>query len=73
MIDIRQVVNYVKLSEEGLVPEIKCPMDQGLLYANIDDTDTVFLYCLACEYKKIIGVSLYSQMLKEVENGQTKI
>lgn len=72
MIDIRQVVNYIKLSEEGLVPEIKCPMDQGLLYANIDSNDNSFLYCISCEYKKYIGLSLYNQMIREVASAKSK-
>jgi hypothetical protein len=39
-----------------------CPLDQGLLFVNIDGEDKIFIYCLSCNYKKYIGVHLYKKM-----------
>ena len=33
---IQYLSKYIALSEEGLVPRLECPMDQGLLMPNID-------------------------------------
>ena len=65
---------YLALAAEGLVPELVCPMDQGLLACNQDLEDNIFLYCLSCEYKKIIGLGYYQDLLKVVdihENRET--
>lgn len=59
---IQYVSRYISLSEEGLVPELKCPMDQGSLLCNMDENDTIFMYCLSCDYKKYIGTSLYNEI-----------
>lgn len=53
---------YLDLAKEGLVPIMDCPMDQGLLFANIDTEDEIFLYCLSCDYKKYIGLQMYNMM-----------
>ena len=55
------------MAGEGLVPTLGCPMDQGLLLCNQNDQDEIFLYCLSCEYKKIIGIELYNQLVNEVK------
>jgi len=60
---IQYVSRYIALSEEGLVPKLVCPMDQGSLLANMDLEDNIFLYCLECRYKKIIGLQFYSELL----------
>lgn len=67
MIQIQKVSRYIKLSEEGLVPRIDCPMDQGLLFCNQDTEENVYLYCLSCEYKKFIGIEFYNDILKVLE------
>lgn len=67
MIKIQKVSKYINLSEEGLVPRIECPMDQGLLFCNQDIEENVYLYCLSCEYKKFIGIEFYSDILKVLE------
>jgi hypothetical protein len=67
---IQYVSKYIALSEEGLVPKIECPMDQGLLLSNLDLEDNIFMYCLSCSYKKFVGEKLYSDMEKAVnQNG----
>jgi len=43
-----------------------CPLCQGFLFANLSNEDGIYLYCLSCEYKKQIGLALYSRMEKEV-------
>lgn len=69
---VQYVSKYVALSEEGLVPKLECPMDQGPLLANMDLEDKVFLYCISCEYKNFIGISFYDKivnMVNEIDNG----
>jgi hypothetical protein len=65
---IQYVSKYISLAEEGLVPKILCPMDQGLLLCNQDLDDNIYFYCLECNYKKQIGLDLYSRIIKEVES-----
>ena len=66
---IQYVSKYLSLSEEGLVPRIYCPMDQGSLLCNLDGEDSIFLYCLSCDYKKHIGLHLYDKLKESVENA----
>lgn len=68
---IQIVSKYLSLAEEGLVQKMECPLDQGLLMPNQDLNDEIFLYCLSCEYKKVIGYKLYNQM-KEAINAIKK-
>jgi len=56
------VSKYLSLSKEGLVPQMDCPLDQGLLFANTDEEEQIFVYCLSCDYKKYIGIHLYKNM-----------
>jgi hypothetical protein len=65
---IQYVSKYLSLSKEGLVPELLCPMDQGSLYPNQDVEDKIFLYCLSCNYKKNIGLEMYANLKKMVDN-----
>ena len=53
---------YLTLAREGLVPQMDCPLDQGLLFANEDGEEQIFVYCLSCDYKKYIGIHLYKNM-----------
>lgn len=64
---IQYVSKYIALAAEGLVPKILCPMDQGLLLCNQDLEDKIFLYCLECDYKKYIGLSVYNSIISEVK------
>ena len=69
---IQYVSKYISLSEEGLVSKLECPMDQGLLLPNLNENDNIFLYCIECSYKKIVGIDLYNKIknkVEEVENG----
>jgi len=66
---IQYVSKYIALSEEGLVPRIECPMDQGLLQPNLDINDNIFLYCLSCSYKNFIGEKLYNSIKEKVEKN----
>ena len=63
MRQIQYVSQYIALSEEGLVPKLECPMDQGLLLSNLDLEDNIYLYCISCNYKNYIGVSLYDKIV----------
>ena len=64
---IQYVSKYLALAEEGLVSKMECPLDQGLLLANQDLDDEIYIYCLSCDYKKIIGSNLYNQIVEEVK------
>jgi hypothetical protein len=66
---IQYVSKYISLSQEGLVPKIECPMDQGLLLCNLSEQDDVFLYCLSCDYNSILGLSTVNKIKKEVEKA----
>jgi hypothetical protein len=65
---IQYVSKYIALSEEGLVPRLECPMDQGSLLSNLDSVDNIFLYCLSCSYKNNMGLEIYNNIVKMVNN-----
>ena len=65
---IQYVSKYIALSEEGLVPRLECPMDQGSLLCNLDLEDKIYLYCLSCEYKNNMGIQVYEKIMNEVKN-----
>ena len=65
---IQYLSKYIALSEEGLVPRLYCPIDQGLLMPNIDLNDTIYLYCLSCSYKTTIGSNRYESIEKLVKS-----
>jgi hypothetical protein len=64
---IQYVSKYLQLAEEGLVPRLECPMDQGLLMSNLDWEDKIYLYCSSCSYKKHIGIDFYQKIKSQVE------
>lgn len=66
---IQYVSKYIALSEEGLVSKLECPIDQGLLLSNLNDEDEIFLYCISCEYRKNIGLEMYSKIVSEVNKN----
>ena len=66
---IQYVSKYLTLAEEGLVPKLECPMDQGLLLCNQDINDNIYLYCLSCEYKTNIGLDQYDRIRKAVDTS----
>jgi hypothetical protein len=65
---IQYVSKYIALSEEGLVPRLECPMDQGSLLSNLDLEDNIYLYCLSCNYKNNIGLEVYKKILEAVND-----
>lgn len=64
---IQYVSRYVELSKEGLVKKLECPVDQGLLYCNLDLEDNIYLYCLECSYKRTLGIEGYNKLKSEVD------
>lgn len=66
---IQLVSKYLTLAEEGLVPRIDCPMDQGLLMPNLSEEDEIYLYCLSCDYKKTIGTEYYAKLKECVDRN----
>ena len=69
---IQYVSKYLQLSEEGLVPRLECPMDQGLLMSNLDWEDKIYLYCTSCSYKKYLGGDRYEEIRRIVEEINNK-
>jgi len=63
---LQYVSKYIALSEEGLVSKLECPLDQGLLMPNLDKDDTIYLYCLSCNYKNEMGLEVYDRIKKAV-------
>jgi hypothetical protein len=68
MMKIQVVSKYIALSEEGLVPALECPMDQGLLFCNLADDESIYLYCLSCNYKNVLGLEVYNILLNKIRN-----
>jgi hypothetical protein len=66
---IQYVSKYIALSQEGLVPRLECPMDQGSLLCNLDLEDNIYLYCLSCEYKNNVGIEVYEKIMSGVNNA----
>ena len=64
---VQYVSAYISMSEEGLVEKLLCPVDQSILFSNLDLEENIFLYCLECEYKKNIGSATYEKIVKLVE------
>jgi hypothetical protein len=69
---IQYVSKYLLLAEKGLVPGLECPMDQGPLMPNMDINDNIYLYCLSCTYKNLVGIDLYEKIVKKVEEAGDK-
>jgi len=66
---IQYVSKYIALSEEGLVPRLICPMDQGLLLCNMSINEEIFLYCISCNYKQYLGNAMYDKIVALVEKN----
>ena len=64
---VQYVSKYIRLSEEGLVPRLECPMDQGPLFCNQSMDDEIYLYCLSCNYRKVIGSEYYDTIRESVK------
>lgn len=65
---IQYVSTYISMSKEGLVEKLLCQVDQSILFCNQDLEDNIYLYCLECNYKKILGRSTYSKIVEEVNS-----
>lgn len=65
---IQYVSKYIRLSKEGLVPRLECPLDQGLLMSNESLDNNIYLYCLSCSYKKNIGLDFYDSLCKQIKD-----
>jgi len=64
-VDIRVVRAFLdKFPENG---DTRCPYDLYQCLTNIDHNDTIYLYCLACNYKIEVGLNLYTKMKEVVE------
>lgn len=65
---IHIVKYYLKLADSGFFDPVLCEIneDHGRLFANIDDNDKVFLYCLACDFKIWLGINSIQDMFKSI-------
>ena len=73
--DIREFRYYQYLAEKGYVEALVCYNDSehGILYAKLDEKDNPYLYCLACEYKILPGLTfeqVLRRRIKEVNNDR---
>jgi len=66
---IQYVSTYISMSEEGLVEKLLCPVDQSLLFSNQNLLDEIYLYCLECNYKKVLGSTSYEKIVNEVNKN----
>lgn len=66
---IQYVSTYISMSEEGLVEKLLCPVDQSLLFSNQNLSDEIYLYCLECDYKKVLGSKSYEKIVNEVDKN----
>jgi hypothetical protein len=64
---IQYVSEYIKLSNEGLVSKLECPMDQGPLFPNLKN-DEIYLYCISCSYTRSVGIDFYNSIIEKVDN-----
>lgn len=68
---IIQVINkYLILSDNDITIPIRCGIDNDhpRLFANMDDDDNIYLYCMACEYKLIPGIELYERIVTTLQS-----
>ena len=70
---IQYVSEYIKLSNEGLVSKLECPMDQGPLFSNLRlsgdlKNDEIYLYCVSCKYTRTVGIDFYNSIVEKVGN-----
>jgi len=63
---IQYVSTYISMSEDGLVEKLLCPVDQSNLFCNQSLEDDIYLYCLECDYKKVLGDVSYKKIVDEV-------
>ena len=66
---IQYVSTYISMSEEGLVEKLICPVDQSILFCNQDLLDEIYLYCLECDYRKVLGAKSYEKIVNEVNKN----
>jgi hypothetical protein len=72
---IQYVSEYIKLSNEGLVSKLECPMDQGPLFPNLKlsgdlKNDEIYLYCISCSYTRSVGIDFYNSIVEKVDNAR---
>ena len=70
---IQYVSEYIKLSNEGLVSKLECPMDQGPLFPNLRlsgdlENDEIYLYCVSCKYTRSVGIDFYNSIIEKVSD-----
>ena len=57
MITIQELHRYKKLSDNGIVPALVCPVDvlHTEIFPWIDEEDNVCLWCIFCNSKVYLG------------------
>jgi len=69
---IQYVSKYLQYAEEGSLVKFECPKDQVSLFCNLNQNDEIYLYCLNCNYEKILGLEIYDRMVKAVDRIERK-
>lgn len=65
---IQVIRKYLEYTNNNILPPVLCQMDidHGSLYPNMEHSEDVFLYCLACEYKIHLGINSIQDMLESI-------
>lgn len=68
---IKIVRKYIELSQLGKTKPLLCEIDNdhGSLVPNVDFDDVCYLYCLACDFKRTLGMFSIQYMLAEILNN----
>jgi hypothetical protein len=62
---------YLQLAQAGRVKPLACPMHKGEeaifpLYHK-EENNLIILNCYACDYKQIVGQTLYNILIQRIE------
>lgn len=66
--DLYFIKRYLILADQGVFEKYECPLDEdhGRLYPNMDVNEKIFLYCIYCNYKKILGLNTLQEISRQV-------
>jgi hypothetical protein len=61
---IQTVNRYLDLMDQGKAPAIFCGNDKqhGRVFARLSDEENVELWCLACDYRCVVGLAMFDSM-----------
>ena len=61
---IQTVNRYLDLADLGCAPVLLCGNDKqhGRVFARLGDDDKIELWCLACNWRAVVGLGMYDSM-----------